>query len=1566
MYNDQRTDDVTLNIPGGRELNGLSYPMRVVLITASGMYTMLLPEDRSGHFRFQDENGLDADIPLYVEAAGGHWIAFCEGDSYLLQWGSEERTRQILLTDKMVARIPVKNDEMLLYVEAERPGDRSFFPYYLEERTDYTIGRSKTQLICYPNDTVSREHALLHWENGAWYIQDMNSLNGVFVNGKRVQYTRLKNGDSIFIMGLYILVGSGFMAMNNANDRVLIKTPRIRRILNEKDVYYPPCLPVFTDQNTFDRQPRKLIKIPAEAIDIDMPPMQLSANKIPLLLRMGSPMVMGGRAIATGNILMALTSLVFPALTQGLTEKDRKEYDSKRSLRYREYLQQKTEEITQECRTEEKLLNENYPPLSAALRFATSRQRLWERRRSDEDFLSIRLGSGSIPMLAEKRYTERKFEMEPDPLAEEMYKLAEREELLQNAPVMLNLMEDRFIGVYGDSAAAARLFRGLILQIALTHSYDEAKIVLLGNREQLSRLDFVRYLPHCWDDERTIRFFAASQSDAQQIGSFLSKELEALVTDENPEKLVKDKPSYVIFALDKKLFDAMEILKSVLHNEKYCGVSLFAAFQGAPKECSKILDLRDGYKIIDLMHPEEEDLAFLVDESDRNIAHDGIRELMRTKLKLGSSLYEMPNTVTFLEMYAAGMVEHLNPLKRWRENNPVKSLSAPVGVGTDGKLFTLDLHEKRQGPHGLVAGMTGSGKSEFLITYILSMAVNYSPDEVAFILIDYKGGGLADAFEDKTRGIHLPHLVGTITNLDGAAIQRSLMSINSELKRRQAVFKRAKSETGEGTMDIYDYQKLYRAHRVSEPLPHLFIISDEFAELKSQQPEFMDELISTARIGRSLGVHLILATQKPGGVVNNQIWSNTRFRVCLKVQDREDSIEMLKRPEAAELKQTGRFYLQVGYNEYFAMGQSAWCGAEYFPQEGPPVEVDNSVQFIDRVGQTTLHVKPRTGLRTSDGKQITAIVKYLSDLAKKEEIKSRPLWVEPLSPKLELASFLRSVTPPQDGGIYAAVGMADDPEYQTQFPFLLNFAAFHNMMLIGSGGSGKSAFLQTVLLSLMENLSPQELNYYILDLSNGALRAFGDTPHCGAYLTDENENDFIRLIELIKDIISERRKLFIDEGVSTYDAYRQLRKLPLILVMIDGFIGVKSFSQAFEIFNDLGSLMRDGSNYGIRFILTGNLLDDISTKLKSEIDVRVALQAKDRYAYSDILSVRCPSAPPAYPGRGIFLQDGRPLEYQTAMLNCEADEQRAGILLQEHLQRLADRYEGCEPARSLPMIQPEQPYEEFLADFSAGGIPLGYSQTDMRKVSVPFQQLYALSCYFGNPLGVWPVFENLLLAAEKNGMKVVVVKRVEDSVFGPESERLLRRLPAGCQVLDCTADDLEVLDDLIVAEVTARNVFRDEFCVQHGIPSTDRNRAKKAGRYIRANSVPLLVIFESFGDLCRLEKKEGQTEEFSLFFERMRGYNIYFVGGFYPTDAEGVKRTPLMNSFNPDELLLFFGGRYDKQCMTDLPMDYRRIDKMAVQYNRFMLKYRDEYFPMIMPCGELITAPADPEEAAII
>ncbi len=1554
--------------------------VRVILIEQYGtLHTMWLSDTREGRYRFWEDTREGGSLPIYIEGENGRWSAHV-GKGAVFRTADGNDGHEKILYDNMLEKIYYRGLTYVLFAEMKREEEHQMIPYYIEGQTEYRIGRRPDSHICYPCETVSREHALLQKRGPYWYIIDNDSTNGVYFNGRRVKSARLRNGDMVFIMGLMILMGSGFIAVNNRNGRVRINTPDIRRIYDYDSFIYPQYTAA-ADDGLYDRQPHKQVKISPDEIEIEMPPMPLYANKIPLLLRMGSPMVMGGRALMSGNLAMTLTSLIFPALTQGITEKERKEYEEKRTVMYRKYLAEKIREILKEKNQEEQILNECYPELSRALQSALTRQRLWERQKRDSDFLNIRIGAGSFPMIAGKKYQERKLELEPDALTEEMYKLAEHTVLLEKVPVTLSLKMDFITGVLGTHQNTRKLLAHMAMQLVLTHSYDEVKLVLLLDAEDVPVFHQMRYLPHNWDNDYNIRFFASSQSDALLISEYLSRELES-VRDKDRKKQAEGKmPAYVVFALSKKLFECVEVFQELLVEKEYGGVSVVAAFDGIPKECSKIIDMREGARLSDLIRPEVPEQEFTLDLCDQRTADAGMQALMQTKLKMDSQAYLLPDALTFLEMYGVSRVEHLNPLKRWEDNNPVKSLSALIGTGTDGRSFTLDLHEKRQGPHGLVAGMTGSGKSEFLITYILSMAVNYSPDEVAFILIDYKGGGLADAFENKENKIHLPHLAGTVTNLDGASVQRSLMSIKSELMRRQRVFKEAKTKTGEGTMDIYDYQRLYRSKKVSQPMPHLFIISDEFAELKQQQQEFMDELISAARIGRSLGVHLILATQKPGGVVNDQIWSNTRFRVCLRVQDRGDSMEMLKRPEAAELKQTGRFYLQVGYNEYFALGQSAWGGADYIPQDEMPAEQDNTIQFIDNTGQTVLDVKPYVKKGQAQGKQVAAVVRYLSDLARREKLMPRSLWMQPLPDMIELSALAKQVKEPDTQGIHALIGMTDDPEYQRQFPLFLPLLDFHNMLLAGASGSGKSTFLRTMLYSLVSRYSPQEVNYYIIDLSDGALSGYKNTPHCGAYLTDENEKDVGRLLKFIHDIIVHRRKLFAQAEIMDFDVYRRMHPLPLILVIVDGFMNVKNLNGGETYFLMFQDYLREGAGFGIRFVLACNHDNEAGAKSKQELDYRIALQAKDRYEYGDILDVRCMYVPPVRNGRGICVQEGRPLEYHTAMLDCDQPQQKQAELLRKRLSYLMQRYTDDMPAERFPMPDFDQDYADFCTGFQKARIPLGYSLADMKMTAVPFQQLHSMSLYFGNPKGVIPVFRNLLTAAEKNHMNVCVVRRQtvsEDgksanSIFdGNAEDYAASGFKGNLTVYDCTKDQLAILSDRLMDEIKARNVLRDEYSISQGIPLERKGRSKKAAKYIREHALPLLVMIESFADFCmtcRDEDGSGESElegMYRVYFNQMFGYNIYFAAGFYPEDNSKASRSSLFELYNPYDFLILFGGRFNKAQIPNLPYEVTKIDAVQTEYNRFWLKYREVFYPMIMPCGQLQEEIEDEDEAGIL
>lgn len=427
------------------------------------------------------------------------------------------------------------------------------------------------------------------------------------------------------------------------------------------------------------------------------------------------------------------------------------------------------------------------------------------------------------------------------------------------------------------------------------------------------------------------------------------------------------------------------------------------------------------------------------------------RQLSNFKVRENASNAAIPDMLTFLDMYKTSRVEDLDMYHKWLENRTYESMRSLIGQKAGEQPVYLDIHEKYHGPHGLVAGTTGSGKSETLQTYILSLVLNYHPHEVAFILIDYKGGGMAQSF------IGLPHLAGVITNLGGNQTTRALLSINAEIKRRQRTFNEYKIK------HIDAYIELYRNGEAEEPMPHLLIIADEFAELKKEQPDFVRALVSAARVGHSLGINLILATQKPSGVVDDEIWSNTRFRICLRVADKQDSNEMLKRTDAAYITGTGRGFLQVGNDEIFDEFQSGWSGAPYTPEV--PFNDDSKAKAVI-IGLTgkpeeVKKKKKKKGDNVKKFTQLDAMVQYAANLAEENHIKPlRQIWLPPLPGLFYLDDLELTWDEKQ---IKLPVGLADDPQNQRQFPVYLDFIRDGHLLICGSAGSGKTSLVQTIL-----------------------------------------------------------------------------------------------------------------------------------------------------------------------------------------------------------------------------------------------------------------------------------------------------------------------------------------------------------------------------------------------------------------------------------------------------------------------------------------------------------------------
>ena len=669
------------------------------------------------------------------------------------------------------------------------------------------------------------------------------------------------------------------------------------------------------------------------------------------------------------------------------------------------------------------------------------------------------------------------------------------------------------------------------------------------------------------------------------------------------------------------------------------------------------------------------------------------------------------------EMEKVGKVEQLNILNRWNSNDSTKSLKAEVGVDSGNNLLYLDLHEKYHGPHGLIAGMTGSGKSEFIITYILSMAMNYSPDDVSFVLIDYKGGGLAGAFLNPATGIRLPHLAGTITNLDKAEMDRTLVSIDSEVKRRQAAFNDARDSLGESTIDIYKYQEFYHQGKIKEAIPHLFIICDEFAELKSQQPDFMNNLISIARIGRSLGVHLILATQKPSGVVNDQIWSNTKFRVCLKVQDASDSNEMLKKPDAANIKQTGRFYLQVGYDEYYALGQSAWCGAKYFPSEKVAKIVDKSINFINNLGSIIKNKSDDSSKKMqAQGEQITAIMNEIIDVSKKTNKYAKILWLENIPNVILVDNIIKKynvVSHPFE--FNAVIGEYDAPEIQKQGIVSYDLINQGNTAIYGTDGAENEMLLNTLIYSLISSHGADELNLYMIDYGSESLRLFGGAPQVGGIVTLGEDDKYVNLINMLKEEKTKRKEIFINYG-GEYKNYLNSsnNKLPLKVIIMNNFDAMKSNIQT--LYDDLPDLVRDSVRYGIVFIVTANSSGSIGSKLIQNISNTYCLHLKDTYDYSSSLGVKTKINPKDIKGRGVCNIDGAH-EFQTCSV-VESVDKYSDFILSFANNLKANSKIKAKKIPSLPAYVLFDDVDDDLKDYT--NVPYGIikSSLDVLKVNL--------------------------------------------------------------------------------------------------------------------------------------------------------------------------------------------------------------------------------------------------------
>lgn len=1065
----------------------------------------------------------------------------------------------------------------------------------------------------------------------------------------------------------------------------------------------------------YKRSPRVIYTVDREKIEIKAPPQKKVMSKdgilqliVPTLSTLAFTILMGvvlkRGAYVYMSAGMTIITTIFSVKKFLSQKKENKEQNVVREKLYAEYLLGIRKEIRQKRSKEREALEYQTPPVIQIDEMIQNHSsRLYERTPLDGDFMTVNLGYYNGASNIGVVYGRDNLEVEKDSLVEEAKSIVKDYGKISRIPVNIDLKQAH-LGLVGSKKNIHEQLKCLIMQMTFFQSYHDLQIILIHKESYKEDFSYLRWYPHLRIQALNVVGDIYNEQVRDQIlGSIqqILKERKQKQEEEHQETVFTP---HLLFIIDEpKLILNHAIMEYLQGASDGLGFSLiYTTDQHAnlPENIRTVCILEnanDGRLLLE--EGRRINLAFQLD-------HVGTVDLEQSARTLSAIIHEqgisskIPESITFFDMYHIEHPEELHVRERWEKNQSHKSLAVPLGVRAEEDYVELNLHEKAHGPHGLVAGTTGSGKSEIVQSYILSLAVNFHPYEVGFLLIDYKGGGMANLF---TR---LPHLLGTITNLDKAESMRAMASINSELNRRQELFLKY------NVNHINGYNKLFKLGKAEEPLPHLFLISDEFAELKKEQPEFMDELISTARIGRSLGIHLILATQKPSGVVDDQIWTNSKFKLCLKVQNAGDSKEMLKTPDAANITQAGRAYLQVGNNEIYELFQSAWSGAIYGGEQTEEEKEDDRVYLINHLGQGELINQDLSGPQESNQikeTQLDVIVKHLEQVYKEEDtaVPVRKPWL----PSLPAPMCSPHTTEVKDSAFFEqpdytlGIGMVDIPEEQKQEEYVVDFIKNGHLLYMASSGYGKTMFLTNIAVGLSMKNSVKNLNFYILDLGNSALIPLKGLPHVADYMGLDDTEKMEKFQKYILDEIMARKRQFAKAMVQNIYVYNesQEEKLKVIVILLDNFETVKELGDALEAF--IQKVARDGASLGIYLVATMSRVNSMRSSIQNNFKEKIAGFNFDESENRSFIGRSSHTVPEDKKGRALVKRDNVNVMQLYTPVPCE-NELSYNDCLKTLIGQIADSSTE-ERAKGIPML-PEELYYEMLPEYP------GYENTRMK------------------------------------------------------------------------------------------------------------------------------------------------------------------------------------------------------------------------------------------------------------
>lgn len=1155
---------------------------------------------------------------------------------------------------------------------------------------------------------------------------------------------QVKSGDEFLIEQLYFMILDEYIAVRTIEENIVTNLP------------YKEQLEMHTEEFPhYRRSPRLIKRVPTDKVTIEKAPEMIKAPKGSLVQLILPSLIMLIITIAISvlmkrglYILISVTATVMGMVTSIIKfftdRKDRKARNKKLKENYEKYLLKKRKELSVLQRQEMEAYDYNFSSVKQIEEMVSSySSRIYERNLLDEDFLQIKLGEAKDKVSYSIQTKVDEIGVDEGEFEKEIREIQREFGHLDRKPVVVDLKRAH-LGLVGEKKNIHEQLKLLITQIAFYQSYHDIEFVAIWDKKYDEDFAWTKWLPHFRISAINAYGYINSEKMRDQVlGSMHQILKERKNKLEESKKEARFTPHYVFVIDEPKLIMDHAIMEYLDKSGEELGFSIiYTTYQRAnlPENIKTVLTLDNQEQGVLLLNQGE-----MIDKKLK-LQHVGAVDLENIARNLSVLIHEqgvisqIPENMTFFEMYGIHHPEELHARERWNQNESHKTLAVPLGVRSKDDYVNLNLHEKAHGPHGLIAGTTGSGKSEIIQSYILSLAVNFHPYEVGFLLIDYKGGGMSGLFS------MLPHLLGTITNLDGNESLRAMASIKSELERRQRIF----SEYN--VNHINSYNKLFKLGKAREPIPHLFLISDEFAELKKEQPGFMDELISTARIGRSLGVHLILATQKPSGVVNDQIWTNSRFKLALKVQNEADSKEIIKTGDAAFITQPGRAYLQVGNNEIYELFQSAWSGATYSDEH---IEVkDDRVYIINELGQGELV----NGDLSEGGEQIQVketqldvTVKYLAEEFAKTGMKpvEKP-WLPSLptqivSPCAMLKEEKQVVTEMLD--LKIPFGIVDIPEEQSQVEYTVDLLEGGNFVYFASSGYGKSTVLTTALLSLALKNRVDQIYYYILDFGNNALMPLNMLPHTADYITFDDDEKLAKFFRIISDEMKRRKRLLAECMVQNFDVYNQCneKKMNAIVIAVDNFDVVKE--KGFEAEEFFTRLSRDGAGLGIYLIVTATRSSGIRYATLNNFRNKVAGYLYEATEVTSIVG-KSTYALPEIKGRAMVKMDTANVMQMYTMAECTNQ-----IAYNQGIKVLAERIKNKYPGQSAPRIPvlPEVFTSDMFSRFAAEIMPQIKLGLELQEVTVK---------------GIMPGQSPFLILGESAKGKTNIIKVILNQIIG--------------------------------------------------------------------------------------------------------------------------------------------------------------------------------------------------------